>query len=215
MSKTFAIADIHGRFDLLAAAIDRVESGNPTGGKIVFLGDYVDRGPESAHVLERLMSGPDDPGRWVWVCLKGNHEDMMVSTLGREEEEWWLRSGGVATVTSFGGKIPPEPLQWCKGLPTWHEDAHRVYVHAAVDPSKPLAEQTEALLLWTRYQKNQDDGYRGKHVVHGHTPEKSGPICLSERTNLDTGAVYSGRLVVGVFDDDIPGGPRSFIEIIA
>jgi len=215
MAYTYAIADLHGRHDLLMAALERIEGANPRGGKIIFLGDYVDRGPDSAQVLETLMRGPDDAGRWTWVCLKGNHEDMMVSTLGGPDEEWWLGNGGVATVASFGGVIPEEYLAWCRALPTWHEDAQRVYVHAAVDPSKALNEQSEAMLMWTRYGEEYNAGYRGKHVVHGHTPHKDGPVLFSERTNLDTGAVFTGRLVVGVFDDEIPGGPRSLIEVAA
>lgn len=213
MGKTFAIADLHGRFDLLTKAIERIESGNPAGGKVVFLGDYVDRGPESAQIIERLMGGPDDPSRWKWVCLKGNHEDMMVSTLGGPDEAWWLGNGGTATLASYNGAIPQQHLNWCKSLPTWHEDTHRVFVHAAVDPTRALNEQSEAMLMWTRYGPEFNESYRGKHIVHGHTPHENGPICLSERTNLDTGAVFTGRLVVAVFDDEVPGGPRSFIKL--
>lgn len=212
MSKTFVITDLHGRYDLMMAALERIDAGSPSGGTVIFLGDYVDRGPQSMQIVEAIMDGPNDD-RWRWVCLKGNHEDMMVGTLGGPDEDWWLGNGGTSTVLSYGGDIPDDHLQFLSGLRKWHEDDHRVYVHAAVDPSKPLNEQSDAMLLWSRYQHNHDEGYNGKHVVHGHTPVADGPVCLANRTNLDTGAVFTGRLVVAIFDDEIPGGPRSFIEV--
>lgn len=212
MTKTFAVPDLHGRFDLLQQALRRIEEASHSGGTVVFLGDYVDRGPQSRQIIERLMAGPDDD-RWTWICLKGNHEDMMVGTIGGPDEYWWINNGGDKTLASYGGTIPPEHLEWAGTLKLWHTDAHRLFVHAAVDPRKPLADQSEAMLLWTRYEPNQEAGFPGKHVVHGHTPDRHGPELLPDRTNLDTGAVFYGRLVVGVFDDDVPGGPRSFIEI--
>jgi serine/threonine protein phosphatase 1 len=215
MSKTFAVADLHGRFDLLQKALERIAAGNPAGGKIVFLGDYVDRGPQSREVVETLMAGPRDPARWTWVCLKGNHEDMMVSTIGGPDEDWWLANGGTATLGSFGGVLPSDVINWSRNLPLWHSDAHRLFVHAAVDPTKSLEEQSEATLMWMRYDDRADVTFPGRHVVHGHTPLRDGPRLLPGRTNLDTGAVFTGRLVVAVFEDDIPGGPRSFIEILA
>lgn len=212
MSKTYVIGDLHGQFDLMQQALAEIERSRHSGGTVVFLGDYVDRGPQSKQVVERLMQGP--PAGWRWVCLKGNHEDMMAETIGGPDEGWWLGNGGDATVASYGGDIPREHLEWCRSLPMMHQDKHRVYVHAGVEPSRPLTEmeQGESVLLWMRYPENCDVEC-DKHVVHGHTPFRDGPVLMAGRTNLDTGAVFFGRLVVGVFDDDKPGGPAGLITI--
>jgi serine/threonine protein phosphatase 1 len=99
-------------------------------------------------------------------------------------------------------------------LPTMHVDRHRVYVHAGVNPDLPLDAQDPQALLWKRYRDVDDQrGHGTRHVVHGHHPFKDGPITIEGRTNLDTLAWHTGRLVVGVFDDDVPGGPVSLLEV--
>jgi serine/threonine protein phosphatase 1 len=214
VSKTFVIPDLHGRFDLMERALERIEMGTPSGGTVVFLGDYIDRGPQSREVIERLLLGA--PERWKWVTLKGNHEDMMVACSDGPDLGWWLGNGGTQTIESYGGSIPADHIEWAKNLPMIHTDAHRVYVHAGVQPGRPLDAQGEAVLLWMRYPPNAFDiEYPGFHIVHGHTPVRGGPELYPGRTNLDAGAVFYGRLIVGVFDDDKPGGPTSIIEIAA
>ncbi len=214
MTKTFAVADLHGRFDLLELAINRIEESSHSGGKVVFLGDYVDRGPDSKKVLDRLMAGPVTPG-WNWVCLKGNHEDMMVGCIKSPSDlPWWVANGGGATLASFGGTIPKPTLDWCDGLKLWHDDGKRIFVHAGVEPKRAMDQQGEAVLLWMRYNPpNADIRYPDRHIVHGHTPHQEGPMLYEGRTNLDTYAVGTGRLVVAVFDDSKEGGPSSFIEV--
>jgi serine/threonine protein phosphatase 1 len=100
-------------------------------------------------------------------------------------------------------------------LPVIHHDAHRVYVHAGVEPSGPLDQQREEKLLWMRFPAKANITYPGLRIVHGHTPHRHGPELYSGRTNLDTGAVFYGRLVVGVFDDEEPGGPVSLVGVTA
>jgi hypothetical protein len=100
-----------------------------------------------------------------------------------------------------------------KNLPTIHVDEHRIFVHAGVDPTKPLDEQTDEFLLWHRYSEGADIGYGERHVVHGHTPNPQGPEKLSRRTNLDTLAWKTGRLVIAVFDDHTPGPATKYIEL--
>ena len=94
-----------------------------------------------------------------------------------------------------------------------HVDAHRLYVHAGVDPEVPLDLQSEATLLWKRYPKGFSGGFGELHVVHGHDNSPEGPLLYQGRTNLDTLAWRTGRLTIGVFDDDRPGGPVDFIVI--
>lgn len=204
-SFTFVIADIHGRFDLLSSALSKIES-LPSTGTVVFLGDYIDRGPNSRQVVDRLRTGPTRG--WTWICLKGNHEEMMVRAHRGMETSLWLGGGGLETVESYGGLVPDAHIEWCENLPTLHLDKHRVYVHAAVDTSLPPDPRIQrcSTLLWKRYAKEENPLYE-HHIVHGHTPVCDGPTCLEGRTNLDIGAVYTGRMAIGVFDDQLAGGP--------
>lgn len=225
MSRTYAIADIHGRLDLLKKAIARIET-SPSGGTVVFLGDYIDRGPNSYGVIKRLMAGPGEPG-WKWVNLAGNHEEWMIDSYnGGSSLADWLHCGGTRTLISYGHpagrgiKANPREyvlrhhIDWLRGLPFFYEDQHRVYVHAGLDESLPLTEQKQDTMQWMLYPAMADGGYRGKHVVHGHHQFPDGPLLLEGRTDLDTMAWYTGRLVVGVFDDDKPGGPVEIWEIL-
>lgn len=222
MSKTYIIADLHGRHDLLAAAIERIEQSSHSGGTVVFTGDYVDRGPQSRQVIETLMAGPKSPG-WKWVCLRGNHEEiMMAGCMGALN--WWLPNGGGATLGSYGAKqgddarsalelVPQEHLRWIMTLPVIHTDGKRLFVHAGVQGGVTLAEQDEQQNTWMLYPDGAEDGYGELHVVHGHHQHEEGPLLFAGRSNFDTFAWYTGRLVVGVFDDDVAGGPISTIEI--
>lgn len=207
MSRTYAIGDLHGRYDLLEAALQRIEA-SPSGGRVVFTGDYVDRGPQSREIIERLMAGPTAPG-WEWVCLKGNHEDMMVGALQAEYEmDWWIGNGGSHTLASYPDcTVPDSHLAWMAGLKLCFLDGHRVFVHAGIDETLLFEDQTERTMLWSRVGKHQDYTCRLGYVVHGHTAFDDGPIVLRGRVNIDTGAFFSGRLAVAVFDDDKPGPP--------
>jgi serine/threonine protein phosphatase 1 len=213
MSVTYAIADLHGRFDLLEAAFSAIHkhaAGRPN--KIVTLGDYIDRGPQSRQIIEHLMAA--QRAGMNLICLKGNHEDMMVETLRKPlDPNWWVGNGGETTLRSYYGEVHPAHLDWAASLPSIHVDKHRVFVHAGVDPSAPLDEQKDEYLLWYRYIDGANIGHGERHVVHGHTPRPHGPERLQNRTNLDTYAWRSGRLVIGVFDDDLPGPPIDFIEV--
>ncbi|MCV9909939.1 metallophosphoesterase [Brucella sp. HL-2] len=227
MGKTFAIADLHGRYDLLEKAIEQIELSSHSGGTVVFTGDYVDRGPHSAQIIDRLMKGPDDTHRWKWVCLQGNHEDMLLQSIKQPllAVQWWVPNGGGATLISYGAKegdsivaamglIPADHIAWLKSLPLMHKDAHRIFVHAAVDETIPLDEQTAHTMQWMLYPDGYQGGHGNRHVVHGHHQFAEGPMLYEGRTDLDTFAWKTGRLVVGVFDDERAGGPASFIEVL-
>lgn len=215
MSFTFVIPDIHGRADLLELALDQIELHD--GGTVVFLGDYVDRGPESAGVIARIMAGPQVTG-FRWLPIRGNHEDMMLEAQQepRDFQVWdlWWKNGGNLTMASYDGRVPDDHREWMDSLPRLVHDTHRVYVHAGVDENYNLDDQSEQVTQWFRYPLGADIGYRDQHVVHGHTPKKHGPELYSNRTNLDTGAYKRGVLFVGVFDDDIGGGPVELIKVI-
>lgn len=224
MALTFAIADLHGRFDLLCAALERIEAHSP-GGTVVFLGDYVDRGPQSCQIIERLMEGP--PPGWEWKCLRGNHEDIMMTCCvdPRHIAGYWIPNGGGATLQSYGAvegeplidaakRVPLEHLAWMAELLRMHIDEHRVFVHAGVDRGRLLDMQDDKQLAWKIYDKYDVFGHGKRHVVHGHEQRPGGPVLHKGRTNLDTFAWKHGRLVIGVFDDDKPGGPVDLEEVI-
>jgi len=214
MNRTFVIPDIHGRFDLLVAGLSAIST-HARGGAIVTIGDYVDKGPQSKQVIERLFSGLSDG--WQLVALKGNHDALMSKAL-RDPSKMaaWIEKGGDAALASYGGDpaaVPQTHIAWLDELRLIYVDAHRVYVHAGVDPGLPLDQQGEATLLTKRYPRGFAGGFGDRHVVHGHDNDPNGPLLYQGRTNLDTLAWRTGRLVIGVFDDDRPGGPVDVIEV--
>lgn len=216
MRLTYVIPDLHGRYDLLNDALAGIAAhARGETGTIVTIGDYVDKGPDSKAVVDRLLSGVG--AGWNLVALKGNHDAMMVEAL-REPSKMaaWLGKGGDAALASYGGDpagVPQTHIAWLDRLRPMYLDAHRLYVHAGVDPEIPLDRQSEATLLWKRYPKGYADGFGKFHVVHGHDNFPDGPLLYTGRTNLDTLAWRTGRLTVGVFDDDKPGGPVDFIVV--
>jgi serine/threonine protein phosphatase 1 len=219
MSMTYVFPDLHGRFDQFNAAMAALDA--QPDDTLVFLGDYIDRGPESAQLVRALRDLQD--GRPNVICLSGNHEMMMVwSMLDHDTIPGWLANGGITTIESYTdgfGVLDAEGVasdcEWFQSLPLYYTDEHRVYVHAGVDPDADLNEQFTKDVHWMRYGASDGEGYRGKHVVHGHTPDATGPVTFGNRTAMDVGAVWTGRYVVGVFDDNVPGGLVRVIEVTA
>jgi serine/threonine protein phosphatase 1 len=214
MSLTYVIPDLHGRHDLLNEGLAEIAARGDAG-VIVAIGDYVDKGPESKQVIDRLLSAAAEGSDLV--TLKGNHDVMMVEAL-RDPSKMaaWIAKGGDAALASYGGDpadVPEGHIAWLDRLQLMHVDAHRIYVHAGVDPDIALDQQSEATLLWKRYPKGFPGGYGDRHVVHGHDNFPDGPLLYEGRTNLDTLAWRTGRLTIGIFDDDRPGGPVDFIVI--
>jgi serine/threonine protein phosphatase 1 len=205
--RTYAVGDIHGRRDLLDALLaDIAGDAGSHPRRIVFLGDYIDRGPDSAGVIRTVRAlEAEEPDRIV--ALKGNHEDLLARA--RSSEEWretWLFNGGDAALGSFGvGRVedvPPDVLDWVAARPTTVEDEWRCFVHAGLDPSRDRLDQSDEDRLWIRDRFLRADHDFGKLVVHGHTPLRTGlPDLRRHRLNLDTAAVYGGRLTAAVFED--------------
>lgn len=215
---TFAIGDIHGCLDLLVdllARIDREAAGRPY--RLICLGDYIDRGPDSAGVVAALRGrqAGAEPGRVIY--LKGNHEDMLLRALRRPDAvEHWLRNGGRETLESFGVRraedVPSDILEWVGRCPTAYEDERRCFVHAGLNPAYDRASQRDVDRLWIRDEFLAVDHDFGRYVVHGHTPLREGrPDVRRHRVNLDTGAVYGGRLTAAIFLDDADG-PAAFLH---
>jgi serine/threonine protein phosphatase 1 len=223
MASTYAIPDLHGRHDLLVRALASIaRHADGSVGTIVTLGDYVDHGTQSNQVIQCLMEWrwPD----WNLVTLKGNHDEVMrLTCCGTIPPVAWVLNGGARTLRSYGHPIqgnidlsfiPCEHLEWLAKLPSMHVDKFRLFVHAGIDRQLPLDQQTSEQLLWKLYEDSDQGGYGELHVVHGHHQFHDGPVRKAGRTNLDTAAWLTGRLTIGVFDDDRPGGPIDLIEIV-
>ena len=229
----YAIGDIHGRLDLLEqtlALVDEDARHHPKDASrsLVFVGDYIDRGPESRGVIERLLDDPL-PG-FATVRLMGNHEDALLGFIdGHSDGLGWLTYGGLETLMSYGVPVralPSDPASAEElrqatraALPASHEAFLRrcafqhveddyVFVHAGVRPGRGLDRQSPQDLLWIR-----DDFLRsatplpGMVIVHGHTICDN-PQDLGHRINIDTGAFVSGRLTTLV----LRGGARRFLD---
>ena len=174
--------------------------------KFIFLGDYIDRGPDSSDVIDFLINlqkwSPDEI-----IFLKGNHEALLLDALeGEDAGTHWLANGGEATLRSYKvsrvRELPPSHLDWIRSLRLFHDDGQRFFVHAGVDPDRPLDQQRPRDLLWIRDRFLSSDKDFGRLIVHGHTPLKSGlPDQLTNRLNLDTGAVYGRALTAAVFTE--------------
>ena len=209
---TVAIGDIHGMYDMLdrllveidAFSIREREIGHP---KLVFLGDYVDRGPDSRRVVRRLRALQGE----FAVCLRGNHENMMLRCEDRSIDwQKFLVNGGTQTLASYEGHEDEfkNDRRWMASLPTSYEDELRIFVHAGIKPDQPLADQTDDTKIWTRDEFINFRGGFPKYVVHGHTPtfrryssDPGSPDVRENRCNLDTGACYGGTLSAAFFND--------------
>ncbi|SDJ05096.1 metallophosphoesterase family protein [Salipiger marinus] len=206
-----AIGDIHGSLPALEALLSKIES-LPQVPPVICLGDYMDRGEQSAQALTRLWALAKEFGE-DFVCLKGNHEQMCLDFLENPEEggEFWLRHGGLQTLASYGiGHRPgqashrvlrdkladamgPDLLDWLAGLPLSWQSGNVVVVHAGLDPALPLAAQRPSVLMWGHPEFEKTPRRDGLWVVHGHTivPE---PQVVAGRIATDTGAYATGRL---------------------
>jgi serine/threonine protein phosphatase 1 len=214
---TFAVGDIHGclgKLRRLVAACEAHAQGRPA--RYVFLGDYVDRGPDSRGVIEFLMRRQQaQPG--AVICLRGNHEQLAIDAHDDERAmPLWLHNSGATTQQNYpetGGRIADAHLAWLRALPFCHDDGLRFFVHAGIDLTVPLDRQSEQVMLWMRepFLTGCDKVDCGRFIVHGHTPMRSGePDLRLRRLNLDTGAVIGGPLTAAAFDDT-RAGPLDFL----
>lgn len=235
--RTFAIGDIHGDLVALRALIQKLPlvAEEDT---LVFLGDYVDRGPQSAEVVRVVRALERDVGCRV-VCLRGNHEDGWL----RARREGWPEfvlpppNGCLAAMRSFLGEpqpvlgelpkqheleslmygrfLPEDVVEWMQGLPYFYEDEHGIYVHAGLIEREgrflhPSETEPKTALLWTRSQKFFRE-YDGKHVVVGHTATDYLPQELSQFTPEDPTDLWAGKHVTAI---DTGAGKSGFLTAL-
>ncbi|HKX08018.1 MAG TPA: metallophosphoesterase family protein [Stellaceae bacterium] len=222
-SRLYAVGDIHGRADLLEALLAQITAdatAHPEAAKrLIFLGDYVDRGPDSSAVIDRVLH--DGPAGLEVVPLMGNHEEMMLRFLedlavGRT----WMMNGGDATLRSYGveppsmftgtalfrhaqqqfaERLPAGHKSFLEGLAVTHTEGDYLFVHAGVRPGVALEKQRTEDLLWIRDEFLDSDRDFGKVVVHGHSITLE-PEFRPNRIGIDTGAYRSNQLTCLVLE---------------
>jgi serine/threonine protein phosphatase 1 len=220
----YAIGDIHGQREMLEHALDKIERDGGKDARVVFLGDYVDRGPDCKGVLDILIDGKAQ-GK-DWITLMGNH-DRMFAMFMRDYPvtdsrllvgyDWFHdRIGGVETLASYGvevtersrifqihaaarNAVPQSHVEFLNTLPTNHEEPGLLFVHAGIRPGVALTDQTEEDLVWIREEFLDDPRPHPWLVVHGHTPVKQATHA-GNHVNLDTGAGYGKPLSTAVFE---------------
>ncbi len=220
----YAIGDIHGQLSMLEDALARIERDGGPEAAVVFLGDLVDRGPNSRGVIDLLRDGQAQ-GR-NWTVLKGNHDRMFGYFMEESPRHdlhlphhlFWLhdRLGGIETLKSYGIDVAPDQrlrtvheaavaavpathLAFLASLRTHHQMGDHLFVHAGIRPDVPLIDQDEEDLLWIREPFLSHTGSHPWLVVHGHTALKRAQHC-GNRVNLDSGAGFGRPLTAAVFD---------------
>jgi serine/threonine protein phosphatase 1 len=187
--KFFAVGDIHGNLSRLEQLMEEIKPAfNPDADTLVFLGDYIDRGPDSKGVVDFILRLRRKFPQVV--CLKGNHEAMLL--------DWvYLYNGGGATIKTYSQdgefKLPPEHLAFFTSLLLYYETEHYIFVHAGMKAGIPLAEQDPHDLIWIREEFILSPQDFGKTVIFGHTPLQRAYL-TPNKIGIDTGAVYGGKL---------------------
>ncbi|MBX3276049.1 MAG: serine/threonine protein phosphatase [Sandaracinaceae bacterium] len=241
MGRTFAIGDLHGDLDAFHRLAERLPP-LAEDDTIVFLGDYIDRGPRSREVVE-LVRRLDRDERCEVVCLRGNHEDAWLRVIDEGWPEFLLPgpNGCLAMYRSYeGGPMPrpgeyPRPdeldrmergaflpeahVAWMRSLPYWYEDEHAIYVHAGLVERggrflHPSEADTPIAMLWTRSRRFFRE-YAGKRVVVGHTATELLPQELSTHTPEDPTDLWAGPCVVALDTGAGKGGFLTCVELPA
>ncbi len=218
----WVVGDIHGRVALFDRLLDRMLGVGRPVGRLVLAGDYIDRGDDSATVLRRLHGIQTEVGPDVMVCLRGNHDQMLLDFLDRPEGAGprWLRHGGLQTLASYGISGPrqnaaPEQWQdtrdqlrgalgedveaWLRDLPLSWRSGNVFACHAGADPALPLGGQDASVLLWGHPDFDRIARSDDTWVVHGHTIVKE-PQAQAGRISVDTGAYATNRLTAALIE---------------
>jgi len=198
MKKIFAIGDIHGCYDRLKALMEKIPI-DCSRDALVFIGDYIDRGPHSVEVVDYLIQLKNRFPEVIF--LKGNHEDMLDKFLNGSDRSTYLLNGGQQTLDSYLTKpvqsesfpIPPDHMEFFKSLRLFYETEEFIFVHAGLRPRVPLESQNTEDLLWIRDKFVSTKYDFGKRVIFGHTPLKK-PLVEPNKIGIDTGAVYGNAL---------------------
>lgn len=228
-TRLYAIGDTHGRRDLLTALLEAIladiAATSPVHSVLITLGDYIDRGRDSAGVID-LLARLEVPGLSA-VSLRGNHEDVLLDFLAERSTvdlATWVRNGADAMFASYGvtppdpfsrrelsrarkalqAAMPPRHLEWLEGLELCWSVGDYFFAHAGVRPGVALGKQADEDLMWIRGAFLDDKAWHGKRVVHGHTIVRQVEL-RANRIGIDTGAYRTERLTALVLWDDQAG----------
>lgn len=185
-NRLIAIGDIHGEVEKLNSLIDKLDLHKQD--KVIFLGDYIDRGMHSKEVIERILNLSEEI---ECVFLKGNHEDMLLKTKitqSQDDIEHWLLSGGISTYDNYGDypAIFNTHGKFLDSLKLYHIEQNYMFVHAGINPKKELSEQTKDDLLWIREEFLDNSHNLPYKIIFGHTPFIE-PLILNDKIGIDTG----------------------------
>lgn len=209
--RTIAIGDIHGCYDDLVDIITALEEDgkyNKETDKLVFLGDYIDRGNDSNKVIAYIRELQKNNKNVI--ALMGNHEDMCIDYFKTDyKDATWFRNGGYQTIKSYNGDYNQlaKDMYWMQHLPLYYEDDNCVYVHAGIDVTKSMNEQSRHCLLWVRENFIYNSQKYHKKVIFGHTPSlmrigEAKPYYTSGgNIGIDTGCVFGGCLTALIMDE--------------
>lgn len=213
---TCVIGDVHGCNASLALLLQKVQRRADT---LVFLGDYIDRGPQSKQVVTTILKLQKEHPRVI--PLMGNHEFLFLQYMEGRDSSVFLQAGGLQTLDDYGidpaagldearRRISPEHLAFFRSLPLLWQDQHAIYVHAGLQPGRHLSQQTSQWCLWARDQFVHSSYDFGKPVVFGHTTFDE-PYLTPNKIGIDTGAVYGGQLTALLLPTreiiSVPGHP--------
>lgn len=213
--KTYVIGDIHGCYKALVKLLDKIDP-DPERDTLVFLGDYIDRGPDSRKVVSEVIRLSKTFRRLI--PLKGNHEEMFLHWLAGRDQDLYLQVGGAETLESYGiissgghisDRIPAEHIEFFRELLLLWEDDQAIYVHAGLKPGLHLSLQPAHWCCWARSEFYRSSYDFGKKVIFGHTPFLDRPFQNQGKIGIDTGAVFGGRLTCLILPDmkfvSVPG----------
>jgi serine/threonine protein phosphatase 1 len=198
--KIFAVGDIHGSFEKLEALMKILPWRKDSDDLLLFIGDYVYRGPNSREVVEYLVNLKKDGGNFIF--LKGNHEKMLVDFYVHQKDQMlYVANGGAETIASYveGGigrrafELPREHLEFLLSLQLIYETDDYIFVHAGLRDGIPLDQQSEEDLLWIREEFIYSTYDWNRRVVFGHTALET-PFVTPAKIGIDTGAVYGNKL---------------------
>ena len=200
IEKTFIIGDIHGCLHLLKRLVEKI-AWRPDKDRLIFLGDYLDRGEDSKGVVEYIL-GLTRRSPHI-DCLIGNHEAMFLDYLSGINQMSYLNNGGWSTLESYDGRlhtignippIPPEHMAFFHSLKPYVELENFYVVHAGFRPNVAIKKQSLEDMIWIRDEFIDSDYDFGKRVIFGHTPMFDGPLIMKNKIGIDTGAVYGHSL---------------------
>jgi serine/threonine protein phosphatase 1 len=196
--RTLIIGDVHGCLGMLQRLLEKIEW-RPDSDRLIFLGDYVDRGEDSRGVVEYVLQISSTAERVD--CLMGNHERILLDFVEGRDASTFFLNGGTSTLNSYrafqqgyeNALIPEEHIRFLRSLKLWIELDDYYVVHAGLRPGLELEDQSQEDLLWIRDSFIFSNYPFRKKIIFGHTPFSS-PLVMENKIGLDTGAVYGNKL---------------------